>query len=108
LIGEKFRAAPGIAAPVEVAALAVPPIEFIKRIAAAATTVNASLRMGSPARVGVTFGLASRVRGWRPRNQFIHFPRAPAFGFSTRLLKSFASAFEPICPIQRLTRWLWP
>jgi len=48
LIGEKFRAALGIAAPVDVAALALQLIEFTKRIAAAATTVNASLRMGSP------------------------------------------------------------
>jgi hypothetical protein len=53
LIGEKFRAALGIAAPVDVAALAVQPIELIKRIAAAANIVNVSFRMGSPIRFGV-------------------------------------------------------
>jgi hypothetical protein len=56
LIGEKFRAALGMAAPVDVAALALQPIGFTKRIAAVANTVNASLRMGSPVRVGVILG----------------------------------------------------
>jgi hypothetical protein len=56
LIGEKFLAALGIAAPVDVAALAVQPAEFTKRIAAAANTVNASFRMGSPIRVSVSSG----------------------------------------------------
>jgi hypothetical protein len=51
LIGEKFLAALGIAAPVDVAALAVQPTEFTKRIAAAANTVNVSFRMGSPIRL---------------------------------------------------------
>jgi hypothetical protein len=51
LTGEKFLAALGIAAPVDVAALAVQPTEFTKRIAAAANTVNVSLRMGSPIRL---------------------------------------------------------
>jgi hypothetical protein len=66
LIGEKFRAALGIAAPVEVAALAVQPIEFTKRIAAAAKTVNVSFRMGSPIRV-ILFGLVS------PRSVYPYF-----------------------------------
>jgi hypothetical protein len=55
LIGEKFLAAPGMAAPVDVAAFAVQPIEFTKRITAAAKTVNVSFRMGSPIRVAITF-----------------------------------------------------
>jgi hypothetical protein len=82
LIGEKFRAAPGIAAPVDVAALAVKPIEFTKRMVAVANTVNASLRMGSPVQVGVTFGPAFLVRVSVPRHQPIHFQVAPEFGFS--------------------------
>jgi hypothetical protein len=48
LIGEKFLAAFGMAAPVDVAAFALQPIEFTKRIAAAAKIVNVNFRMGSP------------------------------------------------------------
>jgi hypothetical protein len=48
LIGEKFLAELGIAASVEVAALAVQPTGFTKRIVAAVNAVNASFRMGSP------------------------------------------------------------
>jgi hypothetical protein len=104
LIGEKFRAALGIAAPVDVAALALQLIEFTKRIAAAAATVNASLRMGSP--VGLVslsgqrpaFGLASRAISLSifPNN-------GPSIG-RARVLNFFASTFEPTGPIHRHTR----
>jgi hypothetical protein len=88
LIGEKFRAAPGIAAPVDVAALALQPIEFTKRIAAAATIVNASLRMGSPCPVGVILGERPPI-GLAPAQPAYHFQAVPEFGFSKRRLKNF-------------------
>jgi hypothetical protein len=53
LTGEKFRAALGIAAPVDVAALAVTPIEFTERTTNAAIAVNVSFRMNSPFGVGI-------------------------------------------------------
>jgi hypothetical protein len=53
LIGEKFLAALGMAALVDVAAFAVQPIEFTKRIVAAAKTINVSFRMSFPIRVSV-------------------------------------------------------
>jgi hypothetical protein len=103
LIGEKFRAALGIAAPVEVAALAVQPIEFTKRIAAAAKTVNVSFRMGSPIRV-ILFGLVipsislSVFSDNRPSDRFHR-----NFGFPHDFQIFVASGFELIDSINRHT-----
>jgi hypothetical protein len=102
LIGEKFRAALGIAAPVDVAALAVQPIELIKRIAAAANIVNVSFRMGSPIRFGV---LRISVRSIsllafpnnRPSNparwSLVFFKRSS--NLSLRLLNQPARSIDP-------------
>jgi hypothetical protein len=84
-IGEKFRAAPGIAAPVNVEALALQPIEFTKRIAAAANTVNVSCRMGSPIRVSdCSHGVASISL-----SIFLNYRPSAGIRFSQKALKIF-------------------
>jgi hypothetical protein len=98
LIGEKFRAALGIAAPLKVVALAVQPTELMKKIAAAANIVKVSFRMGSPVRVSGPRDNLSAPPDHRPSNPS---ERNSVF------LKFFTSAFEPIGSIDRHTR-LWP
>jgi hypothetical protein len=100
LIGEKFRAAPGMAAPVNEAALAVQPIEFIKRIVAAANIINVSLRMKSPVRFSDRS--TGSLRSVYPFSPII--VHQPEFDLAIRLRKFSAPVVEPAGSIDRLTR----
>jgi len=103
LIGEKLRAALGIAAPLNVAALAVQPIELMKRIAAAANIVKVSFRMGSPIRFGVIrISVRSISLSAFPESSIESGP--PQFGLFHAVFKFIARAVEPTSSINRHKR----